>query len=107
MNYQCPETFCCNFQAAEAIEALRVSVDTLIVIPNDKLLDGMPQQSVSLALCGLAHVHTLLAVQPICHHQNMLYLQSIHMRRIVHSLSSQDKAIYLILCCSLMLPCMQ
>jgi len=27
-------------QAAEAIEALRVSVDTLIVIPNDKLLDG-------------------------------------------------------------------
>ena len=29
-------------QAADAIEALRVSVDTLIVIPNDKLLDGKP-----------------------------------------------------------------
>ncbi|KAL3140835.1 Cell division protein FtsZ [Trebouxia sp. C0010 RCD-2024] len=28
-------------QAAEAIEALRVSVDTLIVIPNDKLLDAV------------------------------------------------------------------
>ena len=27
-------------QASEAIEALRVAVDTLIVIPNDKLLDG-------------------------------------------------------------------
>jgi cell division protein FtsZ len=29
-------------QAAEAIEALRVSVDTLIVIPNDKLLSAVP-----------------------------------------------------------------
>lgn len=40
--HHCPVS--CNsylvLQAAEAIEALRVSVDTLIVIPNDKLLDG-------------------------------------------------------------------
>lgn len=35
----------CLLQAAEAIEALRVSVDTLIVIPNDKLLDGMTPPS--------------------------------------------------------------
>ena len=35
------ESSCYKLQAAEAIEALRVSVDTLIVIPNDKLLDGM------------------------------------------------------------------
>ena len=28
------------WQAREAINALRGSVDTLIVIPNDKLLDG-------------------------------------------------------------------
>lgn len=51
------------FQAAEAIEALRVSVDTLIVIPNDKLLDGMPRQTVSLALCGLACMFAVLAMQ--------------------------------------------
>lgn len=30
----------CAWQAREAINALRGSVDTLIVIPNDKLLDG-------------------------------------------------------------------
>lgn len=41
----------CKLQAAEAIEALRVSVDTLIVIPNDKLLDGTPHHTVTLALC--------------------------------------------------------
>ena len=40
-------------QAAEAIEALRVSVDTLIVIPNDKLLDGKTLK-VSLGLLTAA-----------------------------------------------------
>lgn len=36
-------------QAAEAIEALRVSVDTLIVIPNDKLLDGKACLAISVS----------------------------------------------------------
>ena len=29
-------------QATEAVQALREAVDTLIVIPNDRLLDGAP-----------------------------------------------------------------
>ncbi len=40
--------FVSALQAAEAIEALRDSVDTLIVIPNDKLLQGGT---------GSAHIH--------------------------------------------------
>ena len=47
-------------QAAEAIEALRVSVDTLIVIPNDKLLDGM-SASILLERHLLAFLFALIA----------------------------------------------
>ena len=43
---ECAVSGCLSFwrawQAREAINALRGSVDTLIVIPNDKLLDGAP-----------------------------------------------------------------
>lgn len=52
-------------QAAEAIEALRVSVDTLIVIPNDKLLDGMLQLTPSLASPGLVCIQSLLQNKPV------------------------------------------
>ncbi len=33
---------CVHTQANAAVEALREAVDTLIVIPNDRLLDGAP-----------------------------------------------------------------
>ena len=56
---------CCKLQAAEAIEALRVSVDTLIVIPNDKLLDGMLQLTPSLASPGLVCIQSLLQNKPV------------------------------------------
>lgn len=54
------EKACCKLQAAEAIEALRVSVDTLIVIPNDKLLDGMPQYTSHLGFMLCCTLTTLL-----------------------------------------------
>ena len=45
-------TCVCPFQALEALEKLEKSVDTLIVIPNDKLLDvadeNMPLQDAFL-----------------------------------------------------------
>ena len=34
-----------HFQALEAIEKLQKSVDTLIVIPNDRLLDVVDEQT--------------------------------------------------------------
>lgn len=37
-------------QAVEAITALRSAVDTLIIIPNDKLLDGAFCSSLHLPL---------------------------------------------------------
>ena len=35
------EPICVCMQAAQAVEALREAVDTLIVIPNDNLLNGV------------------------------------------------------------------
>ncbi len=54
-----PQTSFAVLQAAEAIEALRVSVDTLIVIPNDKLLDGKEPRSRSY--CVTAQIVSALA----------------------------------------------
>ena len=51
-------------QAAEAIEALRVSVDTLIVIPNDKLLDGKACLCISI---GQLRVLGTALLQCQCH----------------------------------------
>ena len=43
-----------NMQALNAIEELRTSVDTLIIIPNDKLLDGEPiLKSVTLSRASM------------------------------------------------------
>jgi cell division protein FtsZ len=45
---------CSTLQAAEGIEALRSSVDSVIVIPNDKLLDVASEGTALQDAFGLA-----------------------------------------------------
>lgn len=71
------------FQAAEAIEALRVSVDTLIVIPNDKLLDGMPRHSISLAMH--AALCYLCNIRPVSKHANLAKHVHAELARYAHN----------------------
>ena len=63
-------------QAAEAIEALRVSVDTLIVIPNDKLLDGKYHRDCLLLQCQ---------AYALKHHCLNMSSQDKHVSACIHS----------------------
>lgn len=70
-------TFVCSFQALEALEKLEKSVDTLIVIPNDKLLDvadeNMPLQDAFLladdvlrqGVQGISDIITVSGLSPV------------------------------------------
>ena len=52
-------------QASEAVKALREAVDTLIVIPNDRLLDGAAPASHCLhCVCSAVAAHSM---DPTCH----------------------------------------
>ena len=54
-----------NMQALNAIEELRTSVDTLIIIPNDKLLDGEPAfKSMTLSRASISSKQGYTSGQP-------------------------------------------